>query len=78
MLLEKFPQEIRACAREGRNKNISKEIRYNTTTPERWQKLGDECYIYNNLGEAEIRRTLLYMLECAGLKSDDLKVMLSK
>ena len=78
MLLEKFPQEIRACAREGRNRNISKEIRYNTTMPERWQKLGEECYIYNNLGEAEIRRTLLYMLECAGLKSDDLKVMLSR
>ena len=78
MLFEKYPQEISACAREGRNKNISKEIRYNSTMPERWQKIGDDCYIYNNLGEAEIRRTLLYMLDCAGLEINDLKVMLSK
>jgi hypothetical protein len=78
MLLEKYPQEIRACAKEGGNRNISSEIRYSSTDPERWQKLGDECYIYNNLGEAEIRRTLLYMLDRAGLEIDDLKVMLSK
>ena len=78
MLLEKYPQEIRACAKENGNRNISSEIRYSSTDPERWQKLGDECYIYNNLGEAEIRRTLLYMLDRAGLEIDDLKVMLSK